>query len=148
MKNRDRMVDPPSKTVLVVEDSPTQALQLRLLLEEEGLQVVCAVDGETGLDLATRVHLDLIILDIQLPGIDGFEVCRCLKELPGVADTPVIMFTRHDTPEAIMLGLEIGAVDYIPKDVFAQAVLLETLRQMGLISSPPALGDGDNEVEL
>jgi DNA-binding response OmpR family regulator len=142
------MVDPP-KTVLVVEDSPTQALQLQLLLEEEGLQVVCAVDGETGLALATQVRPDLIILDIQLPGIDGFQVCRCLKELPGVADIPVIMFTRHDTPEAIMLGLESGAVDYIPKDVFAHAVLLETLRQMGLITSSASLGDiGDIEVEL
>jgi DNA-binding response OmpR family regulator len=93
------------------------------------------------LDLATQVHPDLIILDIQLPGIDGFQVCQCLKELPGVADIPVIMFTRHDTPEAIMLGLGTGAIDYIPKDVFAHAVLLETLRQMGLISSPSALGD-------
>ena len=142
------MVDPSSKMVLVVEDSPTQALQLQLLLEEEGLQVICAEDGETGLALATQVYPDLIILDIQLPGIDGFQVCRCLKELPDVADIPVIMFTRHDTPEAIMMGLETGAIDYIPKDVFANAVLLETLRQMGLIPSH-ALGDmGNIEVEL
>ena len=118
------------KTVLVVEDSPTQALHMQTLLEEAGLEVLLAHDGQTGLDVAQSLKPDLIVLDVQMPGMNGFQVCRRLKNNEMTTEIPIIMFTRHDEQEAVVLGLQTGAVDYIPKDAFADAVLLETLRQM------------------
>lgn len=120
-------------TALVIEDSPTQSLHLQILLEQEGLGVLIANDGETGLDLAQEYEPNIIILDLQMPGMNGFQVCERLKESPQTSDIPVILLTRHDDQEAISQGLRLGAVDYIPKDAFADVVLLETLRQMGLI---------------
>jgi CheY-like chemotaxis protein len=120
-------------TALVIEDSPTQSLHLQLLLEQEGLGVLIANDGEAGLDLAQKHEPDIIILDLQMPGINGFQVCERLKGSPQTADIPVILLTRHDDQEAVSQGLRLGAVDFIPKDAFADVVLLETLRQMGLI---------------
>jgi DNA-binding response OmpR family regulator len=127
------------KTILLVEDNVTQALHLQALLEQEGLQVWWAEDGYAGLKMARRISPDMIVLDVQMPGLNGFQVCQELKSAPGTADIPIVMLTRHDDPEAVVLGLETGAVDYIPKDAFADAVLLETLRQMGLIL-PQAVG--------
>jgi DNA-binding response OmpR family regulator len=121
------------KTILVVEDSPTQALHMQTLLEQQGLEVLLAHDGQMGLQIAQELLPDLIVLDVQMPGMNGFQVCRQLKNGQATADIPIIMFTRHDEQEAVVLGLQTGAVDYIPKDAFADAVLLETLRQMRFI---------------
>ncbi len=121
------------KKILVVEDSPTQALHMQTLLEREGVLVLLAHDGPTGLQIAHESHPDLIVLDVQMPGMNGFQVCRRLKNSRDTKHIPIIMFTRHDEQEAVLLGLQTGAVDYIPKDAFADAVLLETLRQMQLI---------------
>ena len=121
------------KRILVVEDSPTQALHMQTLLEEAGVEVLLAPDGVMGLEMAQEMLPDLIVLDVQMPGMNGFQVCRKLKVERATKDIPIIMFTRHDEQEAVVLGLQTGAVDYIPKDAFADAVLLETLRQMEFI---------------
>ena len=127
------VTEPKKKTVLVVEDSPTQSLHMQALLEQEGLSVLLAHDGKTGLEMAQELGPDLIVLDVQMPEMNGFQVCGELKKRRATKDIPIIMFTRHDEREAVVLGLQTGAVDYIPKDAFADAVLLETLRQMKLI---------------
>jgi CheY-like chemotaxis protein len=127
------VTEPKKKTVLVVEDSPTQALHMQALLEQEGLSVLLAHDGKIGLEMAQELGPDLIVLDVQMPEMNGFQVCGELKNRRATKDIPIIMFTRHDEREAVVLGLQTGAVDYIPKDAFADAVLLETLRQMKLI---------------
>ena len=87
--------------------------------------------------MAHQLQPDVIVLDIQMPEMNGFQVCEQLKEANETANIPVILFTRHDDDEAVVLGLQMGAVDFIPKDAFADAVLIETLRQMGLIPSSP-----------
>ncbi|MEJ2211808.1 MAG: response regulator [Anaerolineae bacterium] len=120
-------------TILVVEDSTTQALHLRTLLEQQGLDVLWARDGAEGVQLALQNVPDLIVLDIQMPEMNGFEVCQRLKESAETAEIPVIMFTRYDDAQSVLSGLEKGAIDYIPKDAFAEAVLLETLREMGFL---------------
>lgn len=124
-------------TILIIEDSHTQALHLQALLRQQGLDVVLAFDGETGLQMAQHLHPTLIILDVQMPEIDGFEVCKRLKGSQDTANIPIVMLTCHDEREAVVSGLEAGAIDYIPKDAFADAVLIETLRQMGFITSLP-----------
>lgn len=123
------------KTVLVAEDSPTQALHLQKLLETEGLNVILACNGREGLRIAQEVHPDIIVLDLEMPEMNGLEMCQQLKEDRATADIPVIMFTHHDEREAVVMGLQSGAIEYIPKDVFADAVLLETLRQMEVLVS-------------
>jgi len=125
--------------VLVIEDSPTQALHLQGLLEEEGFQVIVARDGEAGLQTAQRARPDVVVLDLEMAGMNGLQVCQRLKEMRQTTSIPVIMFTHHDDPEVITLGIQIGAVDYIPKDAFADTTLLETLRQMEL-DAPCAAG--------
>jgi adenylate cyclase len=120
-----------SKAVLVVEDSTTQAVHLRAIIEQMGVKVVCASNGRTGLYMAQQMRPDLVVLDIHLPEISGFEVCKILKSSPETANIPIILFTINDTQEAVQLGMEYGVIDYIPKDAFADAVLVETLRQMG-----------------
>lgn len=122
-----------TKVVLVIEDSPTQALHTNAVLERSGVQSICATTGLMGLNLARQIHPDLIVLDIHLPDVDGFEICRQLKADEGTNPIPVIMLTRNDALDALQKGIECGADDFIPKDAFADAVLIETLRQMGIL---------------
>ena len=116
--------------ILIVEDSNLQALKLKLGLEDNGCRVHWAATGYEGLALAQRQPFDLIVLDIELPDISGFQVCQRLKIDPHLAAIPVIILTTHDQAEDVLNGLELGAVDYIPKDAFAEAVLVETIKQM------------------
>jgi two-component system, OmpR family, alkaline phosphatase synthesis response regulator PhoP len=100
------------KTILVVDDERNIVDLLRLYLEKEGLGVVAAVDGEEALALQARFEPDLVILDLMLPKIDGYEVCR---EIRRRGETPILMLTaRSDDVDAIV-GLELGADDYVTK---------------------------------
>ena len=116
--------------VLVVEDSFSQMLKTRLSLETIGCQVVWSDTGQGGLSLAREKPFDLIVLDIELPDINGFEVCRSLKADPDPVDIPVIMLTSFDQADTALNGFTAGAIDYIPKDAFADAVLVETIKQL------------------
>ncbi len=122
------------KTILVVEDSPTQAAQIRALLVANGLHVQLACDGVEGLEMAGEILPDLIILDMEMPRMNGIEMAHALKDNPSTCKIPMIMFTRFDSPEVMALGLEEGIVDFIPKDAFAKVVMVETLKQMGIIT--------------
>jgi DNA-binding response OmpR family regulator len=119
-------------SVLIVEDSPPQALKLKMSLEHHGYHVQWANTGQAGLNLAHQQSFDLIVLDIELPDTTGFQICQKLKAKPDLADIPVVMMTTRDHAEDVLNGLEMGAVDYIPKDAFAEVVLLETIKQMKL----------------
>lgn len=121
------------KTILLVEDSITQAESIRAILEQNGMNVICAYNGLNGLRKAQEIHPDLIVMDVNMPGLNGFQVIRALKNDPQTADIPIVMLTSKDTPESLTLGLGVGVLDYIPKDAFAMSVLVETIRQMGLL---------------
>jgi CheY-like chemotaxis protein len=123
-----------SAHVLVVEDSQTQAAQIKMVLENAGdLTVRVAHSGLDGLQLAQEVPLDLIVLDVVLPDMDGFQVCRRLKRDPVTMDIPVIMLTEKSSADATVSGLQAGADDYIPKDIFASEHLIDTLRELGVL---------------
>ena len=109
------------------------------LLEQRGLNVLCAPDGSTGVALAKKSHPDLIILDIQMPGMDGLEACHIIKQDPAFQDVPIIFLTAHSEPEILRKGIYEGAVDFIPKDAFSDIVLLKTLEELDIIS------DGETE---
>ncbi len=126
-----------NKIVLLIEDSPTQAVSIQAALAETGLEVICATDGAMGLRLASQTKPNVIVLDILMPGMNGFQVCEAFKKSDETAHIPVILFTLNDSGEALHTGLELGAVDFIPKDAFAKKVLQETIKQMGLSKERP-----------
>jgi two-component system sensor histidine kinase/response regulator len=131
------MTNPDQKTILIIEDSRTQFLHLQLLLEEHGLRAAWAETGLKGADMAQELRPDLIILDLRLPDIDGLQVAERLrlKSKKAVASIPIILMTRYGDADLIQQALQMGIDEYIPKDAFADAVLIETLRRMGLITS-------------
>jgi DNA-binding response OmpR family regulator len=120
-----------SFSVLMVEDSPPQALKMKMALENGGCRVYWSETGFGGLGMAQQRRFDLIILDVELPDINGFDICRKLKTDEKLRDIPVVMLTTLDSARDVMTGLDAGAIDYIPKDAFAELVLLETIKQMG-----------------
>jgi DNA-binding response OmpR family regulator len=99
--------------VLVVDDDPTIRDVLRVMLGFEGCQVVDAPDGESALVMSAAIRPDVVILDVTMPGINGFEVCRQLKASP--APPRVVMLTARDHPEDERLGLDAGADAYLRK---------------------------------
>src|SRR5690349_6973324 len=117
---------------LLVEDSPTQAIEITTALKQCGFDVICAVDGLAGLDMVYEHNPVLVVLDIQLPKMNGYQVCRRLKRDPKTASIPVIMMTVSDSSDATLAGLEAGADDYIAKDIFAAENLITTLKSLKL----------------
>src|SRR4030043_392052 len=101
--------------ILIVEDEKDIVKMLEYNLKKEGLRTLSAYDGEYGLDLATREHPDLIILDLMLPGMDGLEVCKALKKESKTSSIPVIMLTAKTQESDKVIGLELGADDYVTK---------------------------------
>jgi two-component system alkaline phosphatase synthesis response regulator PhoP len=103
------------KTVLVVEDDEEIVGLLRFNLENQGYVVMTAEEGYKALELVKKVKPDLILLDIMLPGIDGYEVCRTLRNSEGLENIPIIMLTAKSEELDVVLGLELGADDYVTK---------------------------------
>lgn len=101
-----------AEKILVVDDEVSLQESLTYKLKKEGYQVEVAGDGLVALDLARSTNPDLIILDIMLPGMDGFEVCRILRQETNI---PVLMLTARDDEVDRVVGLEVGADDYLPK---------------------------------
>ena len=101
-----------AKKVLVVDDEKLIVKGIRFSLEQDGMEVDCAYDGQEALDLATANSYDMILLDVMLPKLDGFEVCQNIREFSNV---PIVMLTAKGDDMDKILGLEYGADDYITK---------------------------------
>jgi DNA-binding response OmpR family regulator len=111
--------------VLLIEDDLRIATLLQAGLEEEGYQVVMEADGGRGLEVASACSFDLIVLDVMLPTLDGFEVARQLRS--GGSRTPILILTARDTNRDIIQGLDLGADDYLTKP-FSLEVFLARVR--------------------
>ncbi len=101
-----------SKRVLVVDDEKLIVKGIRFSLEQDGMEVECAYDGEEALKLATEHSFDMILLDVMLPKLDGFMVCQQIREF---SDVPIVMLTAKGDDMDKILGLDYGADDYITK---------------------------------
>ena len=138
-----------NETVLVVDDEPKIVKQARDYLERSGFRVVTAGDGTTALAVARHERPDLIVLDLNLPGMDGLDVCRALRR---DSDVPIIMLTaRVDEPDRL-IGLELGADDYITKP-FSPRELVARVRAVlrrvqGGVHQPGRIRAGDLEIDL
>ena len=102
-------------TILVVDDEPDVVEIVRFRLEKEGHNIITASDGQSGLVLAFGAHPDLIILDVMMPGIDGFEVLFQLKNNPRTLNTPVIMLTAKTDLSSISKGWGMDVDNYVTK---------------------------------
>ena len=98
--------------VLVVDDEKLIVKGIRFSLEQDGMEVDCAYDGEEALELAKKTEYDVVLLDVMLPKYDGYEVCQAIREF---SDMPIIMLTAKGGDMDKILGLEYGADDYISK---------------------------------
>lgn len=101
-----------AKKVLVVDDEKLIVKGIRFSLEQEGMEVTCAYDGEEAVEAAQNTEFDIILLDIMLPKLTGLEVCQQIREF---SDVPIVMLTAKDNDMDKIMGLEYGADDYITK---------------------------------
>jgi DNA-binding response OmpR family regulator len=115
------------ETILVVEDEPSLQETLAYNLKKEGYTVEAVGDGLVALETARRLKPDLIVLDLMLPGIDGFEVCRILRK---EMTTPVLMLTARDDEIDRVVGLEVGADDYLTKPFSMRELMARVKAQL------------------
>jgi len=109
--------------ILVIEDTPANIQTISAILKQEGYQVSIATNGRQGLEALERIRPDLILLDIMMPEMDGFETCRRIKATEGWRDIPVIFLTAKTDTADIVRGFELGAVDYVAKPFNAHELL-------------------------
>ena len=125
-------------SVLVAEDSPTQALRLQLFLEEQGYEVTVVKDGRDALGSLEEKVPDAVISDIVMPEMDGYELCRHIRAMPGNDDLPVILLTSLSNPEDVLKGLQCGASAFVTKpydEYFLVEKLDYFLKNRGVIHS-------------
>jgi len=116
-----------SETILIVEDETSLQETLAYNLEKQGYAVEAVSDGRSALDAARRLKPDLIVLDIMLPELDGFEVCRILRE---EMSTPILMLTARDDEIDRVVGLEVGADDYLTKPFSMRELMARVKAQL------------------
>ena len=124
------MVDPDGPTLLVVDDEPEINKLVARIFEKRGYRVNSALDGAEALASVKRERPDLLILDLNLPKVDGWEVCRQLKSDPATRSIPIIMLTAaHANVDDAQIGLGLGADEYVAKP-FVRAVLLHNVERL------------------
>lgn len=140
-----------AKQVLVVDDEKLIVKGIRFSLEQDGMEVDCAYDGEEALNLARNKEYDIILLDVMLPKMTGFEVCQQIREFSGV---PIVMLTAKGDDMDKILGLEYGADDYITKpfnilEVKARlkAIMRRTTRKEEVQESVSVIEQGEMKLD-
>ena len=135
-----------SGTILVVDDIAANRNLLGATLEPKGYEVLLAPNGAAAVKVAGRSRPNLILMDVNMPEMDGYEACRQLKALPGLADIPVIFITANDDPESLVKGFQAGGVDYITKPFKAEEVLMRVETHVKIRSLTRALESSNQEL--
>ena len=125
-----------SRKILLVEDNEDNRIIYRLTLIHFGYEVIEATDGETGIQLATEILPDLILMDVSIPGIDGWEATKILKADPRTAHLPIIALTAHALARDRDRSIEVGCDAYLAKPVEPRRVLEEIERVLGKLPVP------------
>ena len=141
-----------SNSILLVEDEENLLAALKYNLEREGYRVSTATDGEQALEIAKQARLDLVVLDVMLPKLDGFEVCRMLRKETNV---PILILTAKSEEVDRIVGLELGADDYVTKPFSMRELVARVramLRRSRMTAEPPLEAGGEvlraGELEL
>jgi two-component system, OmpR family, alkaline phosphatase synthesis response regulator PhoP len=132
----------PSKKILIVEDEPDILQLVKLYLEKEGFRTATAVNGAQALKKVKEDKPDLIVLDLMLPEIDGLEVCKRLRSIPDTALLPIIMLTAKAEESDTVIGLELGADDYVAKPFSPKALVARIKALLRRLERKPAEGTG------
>ncbi|MBN1675125.1 MAG: response regulator transcription factor [Kiritimatiellae bacterium] len=142
----------PKRKILIVEDDRDIARLVRYNLEKSGFATVEAGTGEAALDLLSRERVDLIVLDLMLPEIDGLDVCRRIKQSERLADLPVLMLTAKGEEVDRIVGFELGADDYVTKPFSPRELVLRVKailrRQVRQVAGKDVLRAGGIEVAV
>lgn len=120
-----------SKIVLIADDEPNIVISLEFLLEQAGYQVLVAHDGQEALEAIKRQTPDLVLLDVMLPRLSGFDVCQKIRENPDWQEMRVVMLTAKGREVEVSKGLALGADAYITKPFSTQELLAEIGAQLG-----------------
>ena len=117
--------------IMFVDDEPNTVSVVKLLVELEQPEWIfhAAYDGEMALDIAVRTPIDFVLLDISMPGMDGIEVCRRLRQMPGMARRPIVMLTALDTPQRREQSKSAGATDFWVKP-FKPTTIVKDIAQI------------------
>jgi DNA-binding response OmpR family regulator len=115
------------KEILIVDDEPSIVVPVQFLMQQQGYNVLVAEDGHDALDMIYKYQPDLVLLDIMLPGIDGYEVCEIVRLNPKLRDVKIIFLTAKGREVEIAKGLALGADDYITKP-FSNAELIAKVK--------------------
>ena len=118
-----------AKEILIVDDEPGVVVPIQFLMEQQGYRVMTAERGEDALDLIYQYKPDLVILDIMLPGIDGYEVCEIIRLNPDFRDVKIIFLTAKGRESEIAKGLALGADAYISKP-FSNTTLVARVKEL------------------
>jgi DNA-binding response OmpR family regulator len=124
-----------TRSILVVEDEASIADAVATRLRSEGFDVAIAPDGPAGVDLCSRLHPDLVVLDLMLPGLDGLDVCR---EIQRDRPVPVLMLTARDSETDLVVGLGVGADDYLTKPFSARELVARVHALLRRVERRPA----------
>lgn len=134
-------------TILVIEDSPTNIQVIGQALKSETYELAIATNGKEGLQLATNIKPHLILLDIMMPVMDGFQVCEKLKQSDETKDIPIIFLTARGNSDDVVKGFELGAVDYITKPFNSHELLARIHTHVTLQKTIEELRDALDEVQ-
>ena len=114
-----------SKTILIADDEPNIVISLEFLMKREGYRVVIAVDGEEALDKIRSESPDLVLLDVMMPKMNGFDVCQSLRADPELSETRILMLTAKGRDTEVSKGLGLGADGYMTKPFSTKELLAE-----------------------
>jgi twitching motility two-component system response regulator PilH len=122
------------RTVLVVEDSPTEQMMIADYLREAGYSVLVAGDGDEVGEKMRSIAIDLVVLDLILPRVNGYEVCRNLRSNPSTQQIPILMLTQRSSAPEEFYGRRLGANGYLKKPVNPELLVSEVNRLMGTMN--------------
>jgi two-component system, OmpR family, alkaline phosphatase synthesis response regulator PhoP len=120
-----------SRKILIVDDEPNIAISVEFLLRREGLEVLVAHDGEEGVARIRADRPDLVVLDVMMPKLDGFEVCKAVRADPALAGVRILMLTAKGRAAEIEKGLSLGADAYIPKPFSTRDLVAKVKELLG-----------------
>jgi DNA-binding response OmpR family regulator len=134
--------------IMVVDDDPDTVTILARYLQREGFATVEALSGPQCLKLVGETHVDVILLDLMMPEMDGFEVVRALKNNPATAEIPIIMVTARDYIESRSEGMRVGVSDFLAKPVFRKQLANRIKAQLDTIATARSIDDALSRIEV
>ena len=131
--------------ILIVDDIPSNIRLIVSILDENGYSIFYAQSGATAIEMCRKAEFDLILLDVMMPGLNGFEVSEAIKSLPGYKDVPIIFLTARTDEESILRGFGTGGVDYVTKPFNEKELLMRINTHLDLKKTREAL---ENELNF